>query len=160
MCLYWCEKARKRMYGTDCHDMTVAEKVALNPKYNNNNNNNTTRAGNFFQLLFCQSCDFKRTFTEYNHLPSRVGIVELYCSCKCTYSCSHCPSLTNIMHNILSSQWQLFNITITKQRSSFTGIWILLGKNNVQLGIRTCDPRVSSWQIAWIAMIKKSLFAI
>ena len=31
LCKYWCEKARKHMCITDCHDMTLAFKVALNP---------------------------------------------------------------------------------------------------------------------------------
>ena len=30
LCKYWCEKARKHICVTDCHDMTLAVKVALN----------------------------------------------------------------------------------------------------------------------------------
>ena len=31
LCLYWCEKARKHICFTDCHDMTLTVKVVLNP---------------------------------------------------------------------------------------------------------------------------------
>ena len=35
LCLYWCEKARKHMCVADCHDMTLAVKVTLNPNTTN-----------------------------------------------------------------------------------------------------------------------------
>ena len=34
-CSYWCEKARKHIYVTDRHDMTLDVKVALNPNTTN-----------------------------------------------------------------------------------------------------------------------------
>ena len=33
--MYWCEKASNHMCVTDCHDMTLAVKVALNPNTTN-----------------------------------------------------------------------------------------------------------------------------
>ena len=35
LCQYWSEKARKHMCVTDCHDMTLAVKVALNSNTTN-----------------------------------------------------------------------------------------------------------------------------
>ena len=35
LCQCWCEKARKHMCVTDCHDMTLAVKVALNSNTTN-----------------------------------------------------------------------------------------------------------------------------